>query len=62
MRAEMVSELAPPRGKTYTFMLFADGYGKEIDISSGSPYAVFPLPFKKITTCPYGSAERHPMT
>lgn len=53
---------APPKGKTYTFMLFADGYSKEMDINSGSPDAVFPLPFKKMTTYPYGPAERHPMT
>jgi hypothetical protein len=52
----------PPRGKTYTFMLFADGYSKEMDINSGSPDAVFPLPFKKMTTYPYEPAERHPMT
>jgi hypothetical protein len=52
----------PPRGKTYTFMLFADGYSKEMDINSGSPDAVFPLPFKKMTTYPYGPAERYPMT
>ncbi|MBS1796330.1 MAG: VCBS repeat-containing protein [Acidobacteria bacterium] len=53
---------APPAGKVYTFMLYADGYSKEMDINSGSPDEVFPLPFKKMTKYPYGDDERYPMT
>ena len=52
----------PPAGKTYTFMLYADGYSKEMDINSGSPETVFPLPFKAMTKYPYGSDEQYPMT
>jgi hypothetical protein len=33
-----------------------------MDINSGSPEAVFPLPFKKMTKYPYGIDERYPMT
>lgn len=53
---------APPAGKTYTFLFFADGYSKEMDINSGSPDAVLPLPFKGMTKYPYGADEAFPMT
>ena len=52
----------PPAGRTLTFFLFADGYSKEMDINSGSPDAVLPLPFKGMTKYPYGGTERFPMT
>jgi Flp pilus assembly protein TadD len=51
-----------PKNKKYTFLLYADGYSKEMDINSGSPDAVFPLPFKKMTKYPYNENERFPMT
>lgn len=51
-----------PKNKKYTFLLYADGYSKEMDINSGSPDAVFPLPFKKMTKYPYGANESFPMT
>ncbi len=53
---------ALPDNKVYTFLLFADGYSKEMDINSGSPDAVLPLPFKKMTKYPYGADEAFPMT
>ena len=52
----------PPPGKKYTFLLYANGYSKEMDINSGSPDAVFPLPFKGMTKYPYGADEKYPMT
>lgn len=52
----------PRAGWTRTFLLFADGYSKEMDINSGSPDAVLPLPFKGMTSYPYGPGERFPMT
>ncbi len=51
-----------PANKKYTFLLFADGYSKEMDINSGSPDAVFPLPFKAMSKYPYGANEKFPMT
>jgi hypothetical protein len=51
-----------PKGKKYTFLLYADGYSKEMDINSGSPEQVFPLPFKGMTKYPYGTDERFPMS
>ncbi|MCD9184908.1 MAG: FG-GAP-like repeat-containing protein [Pyrinomonadaceae bacterium] len=52
----------PEQGKTYTFLLFADGYSKEMDINSGSPNTVFPLPFKGMKKYPYDTDEVFPMT
>ncbi|MDQ3751123.1 MAG: FG-GAP-like repeat-containing protein [Acidobacteriota bacterium] len=52
----------PPQNKKYTFLLFADGYSKEMDINSGSPDAVFPLPFKRMKKYPYAADEQFPMT
>jgi hypothetical protein len=52
----------PRPGRKLTFLLFADGYSKEMDINSGSPDAVLPLPFKGMTKYPYGNTERFPMT
>lgn len=52
----------PPAGRKYTFLLYADGYSKEMDINSGSPDAVMPLPFKAMSRYPYGTDERFPMT
>ncbi len=51
-----------PKNKKYTFLLFASGYSKEMDINSGSPDAVFPLPFKRMEKYPYGADEQFPMT
>jgi tetratricopeptide (TPR) repeat protein len=52
----------PPTGRKYTFLLYADGYSKEMDINSGSPEAVFPLPFKGMANYPYSVNEKYPMT
>lgn len=51
-----------PANRKRTFLLFADGYSKEMDINSGSPDAVFPLPFKRMNKYPYDENERFPMT
>jgi hypothetical protein len=51
-----------PTNKKYTFLLYADGYSKEMDINSGSPDAVFPLPFKRMKKYPYAADEQFPMT
>jgi hypothetical protein len=52
----------PAPGRKLTFLLYADGYSKEMDINSGSPDAVHPLPFKGMSKYPYDSPERFPMT
>jgi hypothetical protein len=53
---------APPHGWTRTFLLFADGYSKEMDINSASPDEVAPLPFHGMTRYPYAEPERYPDT
>ena len=52
----------PAKNKKYTFLLYADGYSKEMDINSGSPDQVFPLPFKAMKKYPYAADERFPMS
>jgi len=45
-----------------TFLLYADGYSKEMDINSASPDQVGPLPFHKMTKYPYSWPEVYPLT
>jgi Tfp pilus assembly protein PilF len=52
----------PPAGWTRTFLLFADGYSKEMDINSASPDEVAPLPFHGMTRYPYAAHEHYPDT
>lgn len=53
---------ALPEGWTRTFLLFSDGYSKEMDINSASPDSVAPLPFHGMTKYPYAYPEAYPMT
>ncbi|HEV7747836.1 MAG TPA: FG-GAP-like repeat-containing protein [Pyrinomonadaceae bacterium] len=56
-------KLPPIRaGWTRTFLLYADGYSKEMDINSASPDQVSPLPFHGMTRYPYPDTESYPMT
>lgn len=56
-------KLAPVRaGWTRTFLLYADGFSKEMDINSASPDQVSPLPFHGMTRYPYPDTEAYPMT
>jgi hypothetical protein len=50
----------PAQGRTRTFLLFADGYSKEMDINSATPDHVGPLPFHGMTGYPYPESERYP--
>jgi hypothetical protein len=40
-------------GWTHTFLLYADGFSKEMDLSSSSPDHLGPLPFHGMTEYPY---------
>jgi tetratricopeptide (TPR) repeat protein len=54
----------PPlaQGWTRTFLLYSDGFSKEMDINSASPDQVSPLPFHGMTKYPYADPETYPMT
>jgi tetratricopeptide (TPR) repeat protein len=51
-----------PKGWKRTFLLYADGYSKEMDINSASPDQVTPLPFHGMSGYPYPASESYPMT
>jgi hypothetical protein len=55
------AQLKPlPAGWTRTFLLYADGFSKEMDINSASPHEVAPLPFHGMRRYPYSPPESYP--
>jgi Tfp pilus assembly protein PilF len=55
--------LAPlPRGWTRTFLLYASGYSKEMDLNSSSPDMLAPLPFAAMQSYPYAPGGGPPVT
>jgi hypothetical protein len=53
---------ALPVGWTRTFFLYADGFSKEMNLSSASPDELLPLPFHGMTRYPYVAPEAYPST
>jgi hypothetical protein len=51
-----------PRGWKRTFLFYADGFSKEMDINSASPDQVAPLPFHGMKSYPYAAPESYPTT
>jgi hypothetical protein len=51
-----------PGGSTRTFLLYAAGYSKEMDLNSSSPDALAPLPFAAMKSYPYAPADAPPLT
>jgi tetratricopeptide (TPR) repeat protein len=49
-----------PEGFERTFLVLADGFGKDMDWSSAYPETVGPLPFHGMTAFPYGPGEAFP--
>ncbi len=48
-----------PEGLTRTFLLYADGFSKEMDINSASPHEVAPMPFHGMKRYPYSAPESY---
>jgi hypothetical protein len=51
-----------PAGWTRSFLLFADGFSKEMDIHSASPDVLGPLPWHGMPSYPYAPPVAYPMT
>ena len=51
---------ALPDGWSRTFLLYADGFSKEMDLHSASPDRLAPLPFHGMTRYPYEAPEAYP--
>ena len=51
-----------PAGWKRTYLLYSDGFSKEMDINSASPDRVAPLPFHGMKSYPYDKSESYPMT
>lgn len=54
------ADTLPPlrRGWTRTFLLYANGFSKEMDLNSSSPDVLGPLPFHGMPRYPFGPGER----
>ena len=50
-----------PAGWKRTFLLYSDGFSKEMDINSASPDQLEPLPFHRMSHYPYQWPEHYPL-
>jgi hypothetical protein len=51
-----------PNGWTRTFLLYVNGFSKEMNPRSASPDTLGPLPFHAMSGYPYGPGEHYPRT
>ena len=51
-----------PANWTRTFLLYVDGFSKEMDINSATPDQLAPFPFHGMTRYPYNAPETYPDT
>ncbi len=51
-----------PKGWKRTWLVQADGFGKDMDINSARPETIGELPFHGMKSYPYSKGDRYPMT
>jgi tetratricopeptide (TPR) repeat protein len=51
-----------PEGWKRTFLVYADGFGKDMDINSARPETIGELPYHGMKSYPYSPNDRYPMT
>jgi Tfp pilus assembly protein PilF len=49
-------------GERRTYLLYSDGFSKEMDPNAATPHTLEPLPFHGMSRYPYESPERYPLT
>jgi hypothetical protein len=61
---EIVFEVAelpqPKRGWVRDYLIYVDGFGKDMDPNSAAPYFLGPLPFHGMSRFPYSADESYP--
>jgi hypothetical protein len=56
-----VAELPQPKpGWVRDYLIYVDGFGKDMDPNSATPYFLGPLPFHGMSRFPYSGDERYP--
>ncbi len=51
-----------PEGWVRDYLIYVDGYGKDMDPNSAAPHFLGPLPFQNMSSYPYPESERYPDT
>jgi len=53
---------ALPKGWKRTWLVYADGFGKDMDINSARPETIGELPFHGMKSYPYSKGDAYPMS
>jgi hypothetical protein len=51
-----------PKGWKRTYLVFSEGFGKDMDINSARPDTIGELPFHGMKSYPYSMGDRYPLT